>query len=77
MLYENIPKSTNKDLENARIAAFVTESEFFNSLSESKQKAYDEVCSANIKYNSLIETEIFLYAFRLGARLMLDIIYND
>ena len=50
--------------------------QFINSLSPENQEYFDKLTTIQFKLNSISEEDAFIVGFRLGARMILDVI-ND
>ena len=50
---------------------------FFNTLSEIEKKRFQNLYELHNEYSSMYGYECFTYGFKLGAKILIDIFYND
>ena len=46
-------------------------------MTEEQMEAFEKMDDCLMEYNCLVQEAIFVYAYRLGARLMLDTLMNE
>lgn len=51
--------------------------DIWKNMTEEQKATFEKLEDCWIEYNHLVEEAIFIYAYRLGSRLMLGILTND